>query len=184
MNPAWLSSVSMASTYRPGDHLIAEAGGQPAGFALTQVGKGEAPVGSILAMGVLPEHRRRGVGRALHDSAMDRLHHRDVEKVQLGSGALQYFWPGVPLDLPGAWPFFRAMGWPEDEHSFDLARSLDDYRTPGWVWERLSGLDNEILQRRGCKTAFIGWTGLVDWYGKLGFRVWQEYGMSRKAVAV
>jgi hypothetical protein len=38
----------------------------------------------------------------------------------------------------------------------------------------------EILQARGCSTSFIGWTWLVDWYGKLGYAVWQEYIMSWK----
>ena len=33
----------------------------------------------------------------------------------------------------------------------------------------------EILRERGCRTAFLGWTWLVEWYGKLGCQVWQEY---------
>jgi len=40
----------------------------------------------------------------------------------------------------------------------------------------------EILQARGCRTSFIGWTWLVDWYGKLGYTVWQEYVMSSRVL--
>jgi GNAT superfamily N-acetyltransferase len=214
----------------------------------------------------------------LHDAALERLGAYGVQQVQLGAGALNYFWPGVPIDLPGAWAFFQALGWTEVARSFDLTRSLDDYLTPAWVWEKWRGLGldfvtadkaglekeainfvsveypgwvfyfvqaigegrardvilarrnssaeilgaclvenpvqrwaqrlrqpvgapgciltaqavrdrgigmalvalaTETLQARGCRTSFIGWTWLVDWYGKLGYKTWQEYIMSR-----
>jgi GNAT superfamily N-acetyltransferase len=37
---------------------------------------------------------------------------------------------------------------------------------------------SEILQARGVGNSHIGWTGLVDFYGKLGYQVWREYGMA------
>ena len=213
----------------------------------------------------------------LHLAALEQLRLSGVRHIQLGSGAQNYFWPGVPSDLSGAWSFFQAMGWPEIERSYDLVRSLDDYQTPDWVWERVSGMGidfvtaeearldsevinfvaiekpgwktyfdqamlekrsqdvllayhshsskilgaclvespshrwakrfhqpvgapgciltagaaqgcgigmaltaraTEILQARGCHTSFIGWTWLVDWYGKLGYKIWQENIMS------
>jgi beta-N-acetylhexosaminidase len=278
MDRAWFEQVTRAATWLPGDHLLAQVDGRPVGFALTQVGAGAAPGGALLALGVLPEYRRRGVGRALHAAALQQVRARGARKVGLGSGALEYFWPGVPLDAPGAWAFFQAMGWQERERSFDLVRSLADYHTPAWVWERVNGLDVEysraagsqgeavlafvaaeeigwkgayasyfergrasdvllarrrsdgqlvgacllesdarrwaacfpgplaapgcflvgerwqgqgigmalvaraveLLQERGCQTCFIGWTWLVDWYGKLGFQVWQENIMSSR----
>jgi GNAT superfamily N-acetyltransferase len=275
-------------TYRPGDHLLAEMDEKIVGFALTQVGMGAPPRGSLLAMGVHPDYRRRGLGRALHAAALARLRERGAEHAQLGAGALGYLWPGVPAErcaasggsqtqpaAPNAWTFFAALGWPEVERSFDLARALDDYQTPAWAWERvnarevtltqagprdetrvvefvmgeepgwaryftqafqegraadvvlaraaggailgaalaedrlarwsrsfaqpvgapgcvltaqaargrgigmaLSARASEILKERGCRTSFIGWTWLVDWYGKLGYQAWQEYVMS------
>ncbi len=36
----------------------------------------------------------------------------------------------------------------------------------------------EMLKRRGCTTSYIGWTWLVDWYAKLGYKIWREYKMS------
>lgn len=37
----------------------------------------------------------------------------------------------------------------------------------------------EIVRERGLARSYVGWTWLVDWYGKLGYRVWQEYIMAR-----
>jgi beta-N-acetylhexosaminidase len=37
---------------------------------------------------------------------------------------------------------------------------------------------SEILHARGVDNSHIGWTSLVDFYGKLGYRVWREYGMA------
>ena len=38
----------------------------------------------------------------------------------------------------------------------------------------------EVLRDQGAENCFIGWTWLVDWYGKLGSVVWETYVMSRK----
>ena len=38
----------------------------------------------------------------------------------------------------------------------------------------------EILKKRGIEICFLGWTWLVDWYGKLGYEVWQEYKIANK----
>jgi ribosomal protein S18 acetylase RimI-like enzyme len=281
VDPAWFHAVTMSTSWLPGDHLVAEEAGHAIGFVLTQLGNGISPGGSILATGVLPEYRRRGVGRALHQAALEHVRKRGAVKIGLGAGALEYFWPGVPLDQPGAWAFFQSLGWMDQERSFDLVRSLENYHTPSWVWERVSSLgidfmpaealsagdviafvavesagwkaayssyfDSgrardvllarrradgqivgacllqdearrwaarfprplgapgcflvgekwqgqgigmalvaracEVLQARGCKACFIGWTWLVDWYGKLGFEVWQENVMSWRSLS-
>jgi ribosomal protein S18 acetylase RimI-like enzyme len=280
----WLRSVTQnLAVYQPGDHLLADVDGQTAGFALTQTSRKN---GSILALGVLPLFRRQGVGRALHAMALERLRTRGVSKAFLGSGAPDYFWPGVPVSLENAWPFFQRQGWEEEWRSVDLARSLVDYQTPAWVWDRVSGqnlvfetlseaaavsedlrtaviefvavehpgwaedftryigedrladvliahcsgsqeiqaaclLDNdaqrwalcldwpvgapgciltgeayrargigmaltaratEILLERGCRTSFIGWTWLEDWYGKLGYKLWCRNVMSNRVI--
>ncbi len=33
----------------------------------------------------------------------------------------------------------------------------------------------ELMRERGLERSYIGWTWLVNWYGKLGYQVWQEY---------
>ena len=38
----------------------------------------------------------------------------------------------------------------------------------------------EILRQRGCSHCFIQWTGLTEWYGKLGAQSWAQYQMASK----
>jgi beta-N-acetylhexosaminidase len=42
----------------------------------------------------------------------------------------------------------------------------------------------EIFQEQGCASGWLGWTGLRDWYGKLGYTVWRSYAMSWRATAL
>ncbi len=44
----------------------------------------------------------------------------------------------------------------------------------------LAARSAEILQQRGCSAVHIGWTGLVDWYARLGAKPWAEYHMSSR----
>jgi beta-N-acetylhexosaminidase len=136
--------VEAESAYRPGDHVVAEAGGQLAGFVATQVRAvpGErTPRGQVTVILVAPDYQRKGIGRALLREAENRLAERGVTEIQLGSGGPSYFWPGVPANLPGAQPFFTACGWPHLEDTFDLVRALKDYRTPPSVFERLQAAE-------------------------------------------
>lgn len=41
----------------------------------------------------------------------------------------------------------------------------------------------ELLRDRGCLRCYIHWTGLTDWYGKLGATIWAEYRMSSKRIS-
>jgi len=82
-------------------------------------------------------------------------------------------------------------------------------RAANVVWERLLGEDvggmgavgiarnergkglglalvavaSKVLKERGVGNAHIDWTGLVDFYGKLGYKPWREYWRGRKALA-
>jgi beta-N-acetylhexosaminidase len=279
-----------SGAYQPGDHVVATLDdGQIIGFVATQVRTlpSQPPTGELMVLMVDPAYQRRGVGRRLLSRALAALKRRGVTQVQLGAGGVSYFWPGVPTNLPGAWAFFTACGWPYVEPSFDLIRRLDDYTTPpevdarlrassiaitpadaadvpdvlaferrhcpSWLhyyeetttreahrdiilardtqtreivgasmtmdfrdawrqpefrWSALLGENvggigplgvaeawrgngiglalaarvTENLQARGLKTGYIGYTWLVDWYGKLGYRVWRKYTMSWKTL--
>lgn len=286
LSRATFHRVTVANdAYQPGDHLVARIGQDVVGFVGSQswhVPGEPAPRGELVLIIVDSAHRRQGIGRALLERALAVLRQRGVAEVQLGGGGLCYFWPGVPVNLPEAWPFFQACGWTEAERSFDLVLDLSGYVTPpgiyervrlphvtittaapedvplvlafeeqhfpawlhfyqrvvaqgdhadtvlarhpdhgvvgtscvlhpnaAWqqhdfVWEQLLGKNTggvgplgvaedvrengigmalaaqvtELLHERGVKTSYVGWTWLVDWYGKLGYRVWQEYVMS------
>lgn len=47
------------------------------------------------------------------------------------------------------------------------------YRERG-IGLALAATATELLAQRGVARSYIGWTWLVDWYGKLGYRVCQE----------
>ena len=40
----------------------------------------------------------------------------------------------------------------------------------------------EVLEQRGCSRCLIQWTGLTEWYGRLGAEVWAGYRMAAKAL--
>jgi beta-N-acetylhexosaminidase len=275
--------------YRNGDHFVALRSGQLIGFVGTQVGRLRgSPTGSggIALLMVHPERRRQGIGRRLHETALNHLRRAGVRRAQLAGGGSARFWPGVPLNLPDALPFFQACGWDYTETSHDLVQHLGGYRTPpgvfervaeagisfrfvreteltelwaferrefpewvgafssvsasgsysgeyedilvardttgaivasllifsrestwtreSFVWRRLLGDDmgglacvgtavamrdcgigtalcaraTEILQQRGVGYSHVGWTWLLEFYGRLGYQPWREYRMS------
>lgn len=106
------------------------------GFAATLVhisGK----TGGIPLLIVRPDKQRQGIGRQLHDAAFARLRERGVQNINFTSGG-ERFWPGVPLNSPGAVAFFQSCGWDFPENNYDLTRDLRDYHTPSGVLERVA----------------------------------------------
>jgi len=126
-----------SALYRPGDHLVAVAGGRIVGFCGTQLRPAPPdPRGEIMLLAVAPERQRRGIGSALLAAGVARLREGGAVDVQLGGGAGSYFWPGVPRNLPAAIGFFAARGWTYEYDAADMAQDLRDYTTPPYVWER------------------------------------------------
>lgn len=123
---------------RDGAHFVAEAGAGLLGFVATQTrrsGPAAPPEGYLPALLIVSAARRRGLGTALHDRALAHLREQGVRRVQLGGGEPR-FWPGVPTNLPGAEPFFRARGWAFDGLSHDLIRDLRAPHAPDPGWGR------------------------------------------------
>ncbi len=279
--------------YRPGDHFVAVAGERIVGFVGTQIDRSERAArersGGISVVLVHPEQQRQGIGTRLHEAGLNHLRNEGVGNLRLGGGGAYRFWPGIPTDLPGAYKFFAACGWPLDpeQRSCDLVRDLSDFHMPpamsarlaqeqvtirpaqqsevadvmafeaehfpGWagafaytaelgdfqnmlvafdedkgivgtlmlhtptsrwlganvVWKTLLGdalggisavgvaasergrgigigmvaVGSEVLRERGVGNCHIDWTRIVDFYGKLGYKVWREYWMSTRALA-
>jgi beta-N-acetylhexosaminidase len=130
------------ATYQPVDHLVALSGDEIVGFVATQLSPRQGHEQSALAHGHLvalfvdPAYQRQGIGRALHDRALDALGKRRVAEMHLGRGDI-YFWQGVPTNLPVAWQFFQTYGWAEQARSFDLVTDLAGYATPPGTYERV-----------------------------------------------
>jgi GNAT superfamily N-acetyltransferase len=273
--------------YRPGDHFVAGASGRLVGFAATQILRPEPvpnAMGGLEMIFVSPSYRRQGVGRALHNAALDRLRKTGMRSIRLGGGGLLRLWPGIPDDCNESQAFFKKMGWRNFSRCCDLVRDVRSYQVPedliqrmsasgidlhpasmdempailafehsqfpGWyreyayktalgeqdeilvawqegkgvvgslmmfsphsrllsvnlVWKELLGEEvggmgavgvlesergrgigqalvawgTEVLQQRGVGNAMIDWTGLVDFYGKVGYKPWRWYTASER----
>lgn len=46
----------------------------------------------------------------------------------------------------------------------------------------LAAKATEVLKSENVDICYLGWTWLIDWYGKLGYKIWREYQMSWKEV--
>lgn len=46
----------------------------------------------------------------------------------------------------------------------------------------LAARATEILKEQHIGICYLSWTWLIDWYGKLGYKVWREYRMSLKDI--
>lgn len=57
----------------------------------------------------------------------------------------------------------------------------EDAREQG-IGLALAAKGTEILKTSGSYVCYLGWTWLIDWYGKLGYKVWREYQMSTKNI--
>lgn len=57
----------------------------------------------------------------------------------------------------------------------------EDARGQG-VGLALTAQGTEILKASGVDVCYLGWTWLIDWYGKLGYKVWCEYQMGTKNI--
>ncbi len=76
------------------DGFFAVEGGRAVGCVTVDL------AGSISLVLVVPGHQRRGIGADMLSAGLARLHAAGVSVAHAGSGGTDYFWPGVPLDLP------------------------------------------------------------------------------------
>ena len=169
--------------YRGDDHLVAVADERIVGFVGTQVdrsGEDERKrSGGISVVLVHPEWQRRGIGTRLHEAALVHLRQAGVGALRLGGGGAYRFWPGIPTDLPGAYPFFASCGWPLDpeQRSCDLVRDLSDFQMPAAMSARLAQEQVTIRPAREDEVAdvlafeaahFPGWAGAFVYTAELG----------------
>lgn len=90
---------------------------------------------------------------------------------------------GILSPRSAAWrarfPWPRLLG--EQTGGVDALGVAEAWRGRG-VGLALAAFVTEQLREEGLSHSYVGWTWLVDWYGHLGYRLWQEYRMSRKAL--
>jgi GNAT superfamily N-acetyltransferase len=116
-------------------HFVVREEEQVIGFCATLKSIRESQrVGHLAALLVAPHRQGRGIGTALHNSALKQF--RGLSSVQLGSISPR-FWCGVPGNLPSAARFFRARGWSFSETAYDLVQDLHHYITPPYIYQRM-----------------------------------------------
>lgn len=84
--------------------------------------------GWIVSMGVHPNKRRRGIGKALLIKAEESLAKLGVKKIDLGPYPDNYFFPGVDKEAySDAVKFFESCGYSERHESVSMDMSLRGY---------------------------------------------------------
>jgi ribosomal protein S18 acetylase RimI-like enzyme len=99
-------------TFDAAGMFIAELEGEPVGIVNAYVDKmRKEKKGFIRMLGVVPEYRRRGIGRALAEKAMESLRERGMETVEAGA----------VMDKPEAIQLWESMGF-HDVRIFSLMK--------------------------------------------------------------
>jgi mycothiol synthase len=133
---------------------VAEVNGGVVGFLLSiarQVPLENAPSdadrGYVTLVAVRPEHRRKGVGRALLDHAEAYLKSQSRKVVMVSSYAPNYFTPGVDVAAyPAALSFFLKQGYAEVYRPIPMHAPLWATRTPEWVEEKRTVAESQGLR--------------------------------------
>ncbi len=135
VSPEVLARATWAhASYREGDLLVAVLGDRVVGFVATHPDR-HGTGGNLSLLLVDSGHRRKDIGTALHDAALGHLREAGARSVVLGGGG-DYLWPGVPLALPSAVPFFQRRGWRFTHECHDLTQRLAGYATPVAILKR------------------------------------------------
>lgn len=112
--------------------LIALAGNVPAGFVLWRVAADES---EILLLAVTPDHRRRGIARALLRRAMAGAH-RDGSQVM---------WLEVAVDNPAPIALYLSEGFESMARRPAYYQRTDGGRADALVFRRALSPDGEIF---------------------------------------
>lgn len=134
--------------FDPALFLICEEADQPVGFCYLTVRRVpdeisglEEGKGYLVAMGVLPHCRRKGIGRALVARAHALFAARKVQQVMVGCYADNYFCPGVDLSgYPEGVPFLAAMGYETRGETVSMRKNLHGFVYPKKYQEKKQSL--------------------------------------------
>jgi len=126
-----------------------ESGDEPAGFAYAtrrrcpdEIAGLQPEQGWVVAMGVRPGYRRRGLGTALLAAVEKRLAGEGVVKCALGAYPANYFFPGVDTgNYADGVEFFAARGYQRAMLCHSMHGSLRGYVTPAKYAARKAALE-------------------------------------------
>lgn len=122
--------------FRPEDSRLLLDGDSVIGYVLTKrFREHDALAGLVGAHGWIeaividPAYQRRGLGRQLLEWARQHLREDGAQRLFIGGG-FRHFFPGVPVDLPGAHDFFQQAGYRPFSTDHDLRGSLAGFAAP------------------------------------------------------
>lgn len=128
----WRSTYLLDPNFTPDECLVAEdsTSDEIVGFVLGFAdGSGASPDAWIVGFGVLPEHRRKGIGRALLEQLKATWRAKGVSTIHVGPYIPSYLTPGVDV---GAYAdgiaFLRAVGAVEGGRPVSMKANLTNYR--------------------------------------------------------
>jgi GNAT superfamily N-acetyltransferase len=146
------------------DALIASVRGRVAGVAaVARAGR----LASLRFLLVHPDLRRHGVGRRLHDAALDHLARQGAQSV---NGAIVGTLLATDQRHPQLWR--ELLG--KDSGTIGAVGVAEAARGRG-VGTSMVAYACEQLRDRGVRNCHIGWTTELSFYGRLGFQPWRQY---------
>lgn len=148
----FIRRVLLDENRSPESLLVAEAEtGEPVGFALCLVLR--HPIekvgflekrGFITAFGVLPEWRRRGVGRALLAKAEEWFRQLGREEIVIAPYPPNYFIPGVDKEhYAGAIAFLQTLGYGEFLEALAMDAAIGTFQLSAELREKEKQLSSE-----------------------------------------
>jgi GNAT superfamily N-acetyltransferase len=143
----WRQITTDNPDFHPSDVVVAVADGGERGPGVPRrlgpivgfgyLGRSRVPVrgrrawadeGWLQIVAVTPGRQRQGIGRAIVERLLDGARADGRVRVHLGRG-IHYLFPGVPVDMVGARPFFEALGARLGHETCDVRSSLDGRAT-------------------------------------------------------
>ena len=132
----WRAKVLLDPNFEADGCLIAEEAGVTVGFLLSLRRKVpffesglEPDRGWITAFGVDPDHRRRGIGGALLDAALEQFDRLGILKVGVSPYVPNYFIPGPDLDAYASGiALLSSRGFVETSRPIGMRANLSDHQ--------------------------------------------------------
>jgi GNAT superfamily N-acetyltransferase len=165
--------------FRPEGCLLAELGGEPAGFALAlapgtpppPAGAARAVSGRLVGLGVLPRARRQGLGASLLDASLTFLRDRGCARV--GVAAHEYYAAGVDADAyADGIAFLERRGFGRVGEAVAMGRDLYDLSWPDQARAAEARLRTEGIEVRSFDP--LSTFALVEYF-RAEFPDWVEF---------
>ncbi|WP_410814527.1 GNAT family N-acetyltransferase [Micromonospora sp. 067-2] len=119
-----------AAADRPVVGLGAYRGEGLVGVLLCSVSSADPTLGHVDLVAVLPQQRRRGVGRALLERAERVLAEHGVTEVLLAGNPPYYAWPGIDVRYTPAVCAASALGYQQDRTAWNMTADLSSDGSP------------------------------------------------------